>query len=137
MPALAPSSRVNCATPGVGNGPSRPTFAPAATNPDSSAASNMYPETRVSLPINTSGRRPSPSTTPAARPSFSMNSAVIGHSPTRPRTPSVPKYLRGSDMLDIMHEIRGLKDTVQTQRPYQSSPNLCEPNGLGSAFTGA
>src|SRR5689334_19374500 len=39
-------------------------------------------------------RAPFASTVPAARPSFSMNSAVIGHSPTRPRMPSVPKYLR-------------------------------------------
>src|ERR1700750_2905389 len=34
------------------------------------------------------------STVPAARPSFSMNSAVIGHSPTRPRMPPFPKYWR-------------------------------------------
>ena len=34
---------------------------------------------------------PPPVTAPAARPSFNMNSAVIGHSPTRPRIPSVPK----------------------------------------------
>src|SRR6478609_8267905 len=29
---------------------------------------------------------------PAAQPSFSMKSGVIGYSPTRPRMPSVPKY---------------------------------------------
>src|ERR1700759_1724770 len=31
-------------------------------------------------------------TRPAARPSATMNSAVIGGSPARPRMPSVPKY---------------------------------------------
>src|SRR5690606_41515558 len=31
---------------------------------------------------------------PAAKPSRSRSSGVMGDSPTRPRTPSVPKYLR-------------------------------------------
>src|SRR6266567_9001516 len=53
---------------------------------------------RVSLPINTAGvspRRPADSaasTRPAAYPRRSTSSGVIGISPTRPRTPSVPKY---------------------------------------------
>ena len=34
------------------------------------------------------------STRPAAQPSFSTSSGVIGASPTRPRMPSVPKYRR-------------------------------------------
>src|SRR4249920_3737645 len=50
---------------------------------------------RVSLPITTVAL-PSraASTRPAARPRRSMKSAETGPSPTRPRMPSVPKYLR-------------------------------------------
>src|SRR3990172_927738 len=48
---------------------------------------------RVSLPIRTLLPLPSlPSTRPTAQPSLSMNSALIGASPTLPRMPSVPKY---------------------------------------------
>src|SRR6266852_9514479 len=53
---------------------------------------------RVSLPISTAGvspRRPADSaasTRPAAYPKRSTSSGVIGGSPMRPRTPSVPKY---------------------------------------------
>src|ERR1700733_9595361 len=47
---------------------------------------------RVSLPMTTTARCLVVSTRPAARPSASMNSAVIGDSPARPRMPSVPKY---------------------------------------------
>jgi hypothetical protein len=51
----------------------------------------MYPEMRVSLPMSTLPRLPSASTRPAAQPSFSTKSAVIGGLPTSPRMPSVPK----------------------------------------------
>ena len=49
--------------------------------------------------MSTPGRTPSRAvsaarTRPAAQPSFSTSSGVIGGSPTRPRTPSVPKYWR-------------------------------------------
>src|SRR5574340_1798077 len=56
---------------------------------------------RVSLPISTVGcwfggrlPRSATSTCPAAYPKCITNSGVIGDSPTLPRTPSVPKYLR-------------------------------------------
>src|SRR5574340_1190929 len=56
---------------------------------------------RVSLPISTVGcwfggrlPRSATSTCPAAYPRCITNSGVIGDSPTLPRTPSVPKYLR-------------------------------------------
>ena len=39
--------------PGVGSGPISITLTPAATKPASSAASNMYPDSRVSLPMST------------------------------------------------------------------------------------
>ena len=95
IPALAPTARVSCATAGVGIGPSSRTRAPAAISPASSADSSMYPDSRVSLPIST---EPSPpariSAAPAARPRRSTKSALTGPSPTRPRMPSVPKYLR-------------------------------------------
>src|SRR5690348_3137500 len=62
---------------------------------------------RVSLPITTVAW-PSPlaSTRPAARPRRSMKSAETGPSPTRPRMPSVPKYLR----LDIGSPRSGFGD---------------------------
>ena len=51
----------------------------------------MYPESRVSLPTST--RPPSGASTRAAAPARRRaNSTVIGCVPTRPRTPSVPKY---------------------------------------------
>ncbi len=49
---------------------------------------------RVSLPISTLPPCPPPSTRPAAQPSLSAKSGVMFPSPTRPRMPSVPKYLR-------------------------------------------
>src|SRR3974390_3850711 len=53
---------------------------------------------RVSLPISTAGWAPRGSAerlttpSPAAKPRRITNSGVMGDSPTRPRTPSVPKY---------------------------------------------
>ena len=52
-PRLPSNTCVRYAMPGVGNGPSNRTSAPAATNPASSADSNMYPDNLVSLPIRT------------------------------------------------------------------------------------
>src|SRR5687768_2149313 len=49
---------------------------------------------RVSLPITTVAWPSRASARPAAQPSFRTKSAEIGPSPTRPRMPSVPKYLR-------------------------------------------
>src|SRR5574340_1077129 len=65
---------------------------------------------RVSLPISTVGcwfggrlPRSATSTWPAAYPKRMTNSGVIGDSPTLPRTPSVPKYLR--PILLFLHSI--------------------------------
>src|SRR6516225_9687142 len=79
--------------PGVGSGPISMAWTPAATNPASSADSNMYPESRVSLPMSTVPPCGA-STRAAALASLSAKSTVIGCSPTRPLTPSVPKYRR-------------------------------------------
>src|SRR6187549_1122127 len=49
---------------------------------------------RVSLPITTVAPPSRARTRPAAFPRRSMKSAETGPSPTRPRMPSVPKYLR-------------------------------------------
>src|ERR1051325_10044188 len=49
---------------------------------------------RVSLPMMILREPWLACTFPAAQPNFSTNSGVIGASPTRPRMPSVPKYLR-------------------------------------------
>ena len=73
-------------------GPRSSTFIPAEARPASSADSNMYPDMRVSLPIRISPRPCLENTFPAAQPRRSINSAVIGSIPTRPRMPSVPKY---------------------------------------------
>src|SRR5450830_245762 len=73
-------------------GPSSITSAPAADNPASSADSNIYPEIRVSLPTRMRHAPMLRNAMPAAQPSLSMKSGVIGNSPTRPRIPSVPKY---------------------------------------------
>ena len=53
MPAEALSVRVKYAMAGVGIGPRSATFIPDETRPAWRADSNMYPETRVSFPINT------------------------------------------------------------------------------------
>jgi hypothetical protein len=67
--------------------------------PETSAFSNMYPESRVSLPRTIFGRAPLGCSRgfsfvkmwAAARPSFSAVSAVTGSTFATPRTPSVPK----------------------------------------------
>src|SRR4029078_10935913 len=46
------------------------------------------------------------STRAAALASLSANSTVIGCSPTRPRTPSVPKYLRPIELLSLQRRRR-------------------------------
>ncbi len=50
------------------------------------------PEIRVSLPTRMRHAPMLRNAMPAAQPSLSMKSGVIGNSPTRPRMPSVPKY---------------------------------------------
>ena len=100
IPACIRSARTRYAMAGVGMGPDRSTSTPAADNPASNADSSIYPDIRVSLPISTVGRAPSircqseaASTLPAEYPRCRINSGVMGSLPTRPRIPSVPKYL--------------------------------------------
>src|SRR5690554_6917024 len=75
-------------------GPSSNTSTPAAEIPACSADSNIYPEIRVSLPIKILLCPSAANTAPVAQPSRNTKSGVIGYSPTVPRMPSVPKYLR-------------------------------------------
>src|SRR5687767_11641323 len=96
--------------PGVGSGPISITLTPAATKPASSAASNMYPDSRVSLPMSTVPPCGA-STRAAALASRNAKSTVIGYSPTRPRMPSVPKYLRAIECFSLGHR-RGNADGV-------------------------
>ncbi|MNP63369.1 hypothetical protein D3C76_1587560 [compost metagenome] len=78
MPASAWKVRVRYAMAGVGIGPRSITSAPADVNPASSADSNMYPEIRVSLPTSTLHAPILRNAMPAAQPSLSMKSGVIG-----------------------------------------------------------
>src|SRR5688500_2136944 len=76
---------------------------------------------RVSLPINTVGRWADEvwrcaSTLPAAYPIFMTSSGVMGISPTLPRTPSVPKYLRC--MTPIRSEALRSGDSTSDGVPY-------------------
>ena len=57
-PADKRKAFVKYATPGVGIGPHNITSTPAAAKPASNAASNKYPEIRVSFPISTLLRSP-------------------------------------------------------------------------------
>src|SRR5688572_6826895 len=100
--------------PGVGSGPINMTLTPAATKPASRAASNMYPERRVSLPISTVPPEGA-STRAAALASRSAKSTVMGLSPTRPRTPSVPTYLRAIELLSLVYR-GGHADRVNGRR---------------------
>src|SRR5207342_792081 len=80
---------------------------------------------RVSLPMITSGLRHSRSgacclsASPYALPRRSTKSAEIAPSPTRPRMPSVPKYLRlmagaaSSGDLDVVRRARVLRQQRQ------------------------
>ncbi|MNP30634.1 hypothetical protein D3C76_1237140 [compost metagenome] len=111
---------------GVGIGPSSITSAPAATRPASRADSNMYPEIRVSLPIRMRHLPCLRKAIPAAQPSLSMKSGVIGNCPTCPRIPSVPKYFLLMNMLrvflfrrlncsDHAYSVDGFRDIVHAQ----------------------
>ena len=97
-----PRSRRSSATAGVGSTPPRTAFPPAETTPRAKAASSAGPEPRVSRPTKT---RPRPDQRVAARPSRSTSSSVR-NSPTMPRTPSVPKYLRAMRARLTLGELR-------------------------------
>src|SRR5262249_18672375 len=85
-----PRSSASKATAGVGRPPRRLQSPPADTTPRANAVSSSMPEARVSRPTNTVA---APVQRDAARPRRSTSSGVR-NSPTTPRTPSVPKYLR-------------------------------------------
>jgi hypothetical protein len=70
-----------------------------------------------------------PSTRPVAQPSFSMNSAVIGLSPTRPRIPSVPKYF-----LDMVVPQKGCINPDRDYLPQRRKETYQQelPNGFAT-----
>ena len=82
---------VRYATPGVGMGPKSLTFIPTERNPAWRAASSIYPETLVSLPINTVFHPSCLKTIPAAYPIRRQASGVTLVS-TGPLIPSVPNF---------------------------------------------
>src|SRR5829696_9162159 len=85
-----PRSSASRATAGVGSTPATTAAPPAETTPRAKASSSSTPDARVSRPMKT---LPAAIHSAAARPSRSTSSGVTS-SPTTPRTPSVPKYLR-------------------------------------------
>ncbi len=85
-----PRSSASSATAGVGSTPPRMQSPPTDTTPRANASSSSMPDARVSRPTKTFA---APVHVAAARPSRSTSSGVR-NSPTIPRTPSVPKYLR-------------------------------------------
>src|SRR6516225_706802 len=110
--------------PGVGSGPISMAWTPAATNPASSADSNMYPERRVSLPMSTVPPCGA-STRAAALASLSAKSTVIGCSPTRPRTPSVPKYRRPMSISICALNGGGHLQGIDRRRHIVSADDAC------------
>src|SRR6266498_1489302 len=107
----APTSSASSATAGVGSTPARTAEPPADAMPRPSASSSSTPDARVSRPTNT---RPRPDQSETALPSLSTSSGVR-LSPTIPRTPSVPKYLRAIGA-------RSLRDRVQALPPRCHQP---------------
>ena len=87
-----PRSSASSATAGVGRTPPRMQSPPAEMTPRANASSSSSPDARVSRPTNTLA---APVQSAAARPRRSTSSGVMD-SPTTPRTPSVPKYLRAT-----------------------------------------
>src|SRR5947208_12133364 len=85
-----PRSSASSATAGVGSTPPTMQLPPAETTPRANASSRSTPLARVSRPTKTFA---APVQSDAARPMRSTSSGVR-NSPTTPRTPSVPKYLR-------------------------------------------
>src|SRR4051812_5918320 len=87
-----PRRRASTAAPGVGSTPPNTASPPAAVMPAARAASNIWPDSRVSRTISTCGADDCATPT-AAWPSRIARSAVR-NSPARPRTPSVPNRRR-------------------------------------------
>ncbi len=90
--------------PGVGSGPVNKTCTPAEVKPACKAASNIYPEIRVSLPkmmvMCVRNSLYLVNTLPAALPNFKTKSGVITELPTFPLIPSVPKYFFNITCID-------------------------------------
>ena len=103
----APRSSASSATAGVGNTPASTAFPPADATPRPNASSSSGPDPRVSRPTKT---RPRPDQSAEARPSRSTSSGVRS-SPTIPRTPSVPKYLRAKGL--ALGELRRFAGLVE------------------------
>src|SRR5579884_1492940 len=104
-----PRSSASSATAGVGSTPPSRQSPPAETTPRANASSSSTPDARVSRPTNT---LLAPVQSAAARPSRSTSSDV-SRSPTIPRTPSVPKYLRAMRRVLPLAELRRLACLVQ------------------------
>src|SRR4051812_24039103 len=107
-----PRSSASSATAGVGRTPPRMQSPPTETTPRAKACSSSIPDARVSRPTKTFA---APVQVAAARPSRSTSSGVR-NSPTIPRTPSVPKYLRAirrSEAPLPLAELRRLAGLVQ------------------------
>src|SRR3954463_9101200 len=106
-----PRSSASSATAGVGSTPPRMQSPPTETTPRANASSSATPDARVSRPTKTFA---APVQVAAARPSRSTSSGVR-NSPTTPRTPSVPKYLRAMKVGDLpLAELRRLAGLVET-----------------------
>src|SRR5438477_12866576 len=104
-----PRSSASRATAGVGSTPPTMQSPPAETTPRANASSRSMPLARVSRPTNTFA---APVQSDAARPSRSTSSGVR-NSPTTPRTPSVPKYLRAKVQALPLAELRRLAGLVE------------------------
>src|SRR5436190_14729645 len=104
-----PRSSASSATAGVGSTPPRMQSPPAEMTPRANASSSSTPDARVSRPTNTFA---APVQRAAARPSRSTSSGVRD-SPTTPRTPSVPKYLRATRAGLPLAELRCLACLVE------------------------
>src|SRR3954454_5448024 len=105
-----PRSSASSATAGVGRTPPRMQSPPADTTPRANAVSSSTLEARVSRPTKTLA---APVQSDAARPRRSTSSGVSS-SPTTPRTPSVPKYLRARAGKRLpLAELRRLARLVQ------------------------
>src|SRR4051794_30150281 len=105
-----PRSSASSATAGVGRTPPRMQSPPTEMTPRANASSSSTPDARVSRPTKTFA---APVQVAAARPGRSTSSGVR-NSPTTPRTPSVPKYLRAMRWPELpLAELRRLAGLVE------------------------
>src|SRR5436190_18370455 len=126
-PASHRIDEVMSAMPGVGSGPVSQTSAPIATMPEASADSNMYPESRVSLPIAIRVWRPGwRSRAAIAMPSRVTVALVIGSRFATPRIPSVPNRVRPLliAILVARRRLRRPRRRRRARRFYRHQPGV-------------